>query len=204
MNRIVEPRTYSRRDSVVFRKTKEPFGGLSNLASGFPLQVNGIPIPTAEALYQACRFPHMPEIQQLIIEQSSPMTAKMKSKHHRKETRSDWDRVRVDILRWCLRVKLAQNWQKFRALLLDTGDRPVVEESRKDDFWGAKPVGDETLVGRNVLGQLLMELREELQSQNREGLRRVEPPSIPQFLLHGKPIGIVADRVQKQDELPLR
>jgi len=191
MSRGAELRTYSRKDSVVFRKTNERFGGLSNMASGFPLEVNGIRILTSEALYQACRFPHRPEVQRLVIHQGSPMTAKMKSKLHRKGTRSDWDKVRVNIMRWCLRVKLAQNWQKFSELLLATGDRPIVEESRKDDFWGAKAADEETLVGMNVLGRLLMELREKLLGPKAELLKRVDPLSVPQVLLYGKPIGTV-------------
>ena len=40
---------------VVVYKTKEVFGGLSNMASGYPLQINGVCILTTEALYQACR-----------------------------------------------------------------------------------------------------------------------------------------------------
>jgi len=184
-------RSYRVADCVVFRKTNERFGGLSNMASGFPLEVEGIRILTSEALYQACRFPHKPEVQRLVIQQASPMTAKMKSKPHRKNTRSDWEKVRVKIMRWCLRVKLAQNWQKFSELLLATGDRPIVEESRKDDFWGAKAADEERLVGLNVLGRLLMELREEVRTPNGEHLKRIEPPSIPQFILYGRPIGFV-------------
>jgi putative DNA methylase len=191
MSRFAELRMYSRQDSVVFRKTNERFGGLSNMASGFPVAVNGIRILTCEALYQACRFPHKPEVQRLVIQQTSPMTAKMKSKLYRKDTRSDWDKVRVNIMRWCLRVKLAQNWQRFSELLLATGDRPIVEESRKDDFWGAKTTGDGTLMGMNVLGRLQMELRDELRSPKAELLMRVEPPPVPQILLYGEPIGIV-------------
>ncbi len=61
-------RTYNRNESVVFSKTHEPFGGLSNMAGGFPLKVNGLRILTSEALYQACRFPHKPDVQRLIIE----------------------------------------------------------------------------------------------------------------------------------------
>ena len=62
-----QTRIYERSKSVVFFKTKEAFGGLSNMASGFPLRVNGVRIHTSEALYQACRFPHMPEVQRKII-----------------------------------------------------------------------------------------------------------------------------------------
>lgn len=186
-------RTYDRPSSIVFLKTDEPFGGLSNMAGGFPLQVGGTRILTAEALYQACRFPHLPEVQRLIIEQKSPMTAKMKSKPHRKNSRPDWDWVRVNVMRWCLRVKLAQNWAKFSELLVKTGERPIVEESRRDDFWGAKPVDVQTLVGMNALGRLLMELREVVKSQGRAAFRVVEPPDIPELLLFGRPIGPIRE-----------
>jgi type I restriction enzyme S subunit len=184
-------RTYRVGECVVFRRTTDRFGGLSNMASGFPLEVNGVRILTSEALYQACRFPHKPEVQRLVIQQASPMTAKMKTKPYRKDTRSDWLKVRVSVMRWCLQVKLAQNWRSFSDLLLETGDRPIVEESTRDDFWGAKPAARETLVGMNVLGRLLMELREELRSSNEEPLRRIEPPDLPDFLLYGKRIPIV-------------
>ena len=75
-----ELREYKRSEVVHFRKTDEEFGGLSNMAPGYPLRINGTLIFTSEALYQACRFPHRPEVQRLIISQTSPMTAKMKSK----------------------------------------------------------------------------------------------------------------------------
>jgi len=191
MMRPDQTRTYDRDDSVVFLKTDEPFGGLSNMAGGFPLCVNGIRILTSEALYQACRFPHRPEVQTLIIEQRSPMTAKMKSKPYRHDSRPDWDRVRVKIMRWCLRVKLAQNWRTFSALLLETGTRSIVEESRKDDFWGAKAIDEQILVGVNVLGRLLMELREAIKTEEQDSLLRVKPLSISDFLLDGRPVGIV-------------
>lgn len=191
-NRTVsQTRTYARTESVVFLKTKESFGGLSNMAGGFPLRVNGIRMLTSEALYQACRFPHLPDVQRLIIEENSPMTAKMKSKPHRQNSRPDWDQVRVKIMRWCLRVKLAQNWNAFSKLLLETGDRAIVEESRKDDFWGAKPIDERTLVGMNVLGQLLMELREAIKADSRDSFLHVEPIAIPDFLLGGRPIEMV-------------
>ena len=184
----VEKRRYDRTTSVVFLKTTERFGGLSNMASGYPLHIQGVPIRTSEALYQACRFPHLPHIQQLIIRQASPMTAKMKSKPYRRDSRPDWDEIRVKVMRWCLRVKLAQNLPTFGSLLLRSGCSPIVEESRRDDFWGTKRVDEYILVGKNVLGRLLMELRETVQSVGREHLLRVEPPSIPYFLLCGRPI----------------
>ena len=194
MSKTIEARTYLRSECVVFRKTKELFGDLSNMAAGYSLKINGTRILTSEALYQACRFPHRPEIQRLIVQQASPMTAKMKTKPYRNDSRPDWDAVRIKIMRWCLRVKLAQNWSEFGRILRATQDRAIVEDSRKDDFWGAKAVDDKTLVGANVLGRLLMELREDLKGPNSESLRKVLPLNIPDFCLFGEPIGVVEDK----------
>jgi len=188
---MAESRTYRRQECVVFRKTDERFGGLSNMARGFPISVAGVRFLNSEALYQACRFPQKPEVQQLIIAEASPMTAKMKSKKYRRYSRQDWDSVRVNIMRWCLRLKLAQNWQGFSDLLLATGQKAIVEESRKDAYWGAKPAEQDTLVGANVLGRLLMELREELRSPNSNLLKKVTPPDIPDLLLLDKRVETV-------------
>lgn len=197
-------RIYDRSDVVIVYKTKEEFGGLSNMASGYPLQINGIRILTSEALYQACRFPHMPEIQQEIIEQRSPMTAKMKSKPHRKNSRPDWDDVQHKVMRWCLRVKLAQNHDAFGRLLLATGDRPIVEQSRRDDYWGAKLLDEagEKLIGQNVLGRLLMELRESLKDAPDNALKTVLPLGISNFLLLGMPIETVREVGFVQEKKP--
>lgn len=183
-------RSYDRANVVVVHKTKERFGGLSNMASGYPLKVNDVWISTSEALYQSCRFPHIPDIQKHIILQHSPMTAKMVGKPYRSQSRADWDDVRHRIMRWCLRVKLAQNFDTFGQLLLETQNFPIVEQSTKDDFWGAKSTGalDETLVGQNILGRLLMELRDLLKSQPINELKFVPPLTIPHFNLLGKPI----------------
>ena len=181
-------REYDYFKSAVFLKTNEEFGAFSNMAGGFSLHVNGVKIRTSEALYQACRFPHLPEIQQEIIAERSPMRAKMKSKLHQQNSRSDWDSVRVKIMRWCLRVKLVQNWNRFRDALLETGDFPIVEFSRRDDFWGAKLMGDRTLVGTNALERLLMELREQIKKEPSNSFQSVEPLPIPDFLLDNRQI----------------
>jgi len=201
-NRI---RTYDPASSVVFCKTDEDFGGLSNMAPGFPLCVNRIDIRTSEALYQACRFPYHPDVQRLIIEQRSPMTAKMRSKPHRRDTREDWNTVRVKIMRWCLRVKLSQHLDTFGVLLLRTGNRDIVERKRTADFWGTKSTDDGLLVGENVLGRLLMELREELKTTDSNRWKTVQPPDISDFLLLQKPVTMVfsGDRIDRQaDMLP--
>jgi ribA/ribD-fused uncharacterized protein len=189
--KLPETRTYNRRECITFRKTAEKFGGLSNMAGGYLLNINGVKILTSEALYQACRFPHWNEVQHLIIAERSPMTAKMKSKPYRDNSRSDWDIVRTKIMRWCLQVKLIQNWDKFSKLLLETDDLPIVEDSRKDDFWGAKPIDEEILTGANVLGRLLMQVREQIKNEELTCETIVQPLPIPDFFLYGQEISPV-------------
>jgi len=193
-----EKRTYFVKDVARFRKTSEEFGGLSNMAPGFPLIILEHRVLTSEALYQACRFPHLPDVQAMIITEKSPMTAKMRSKPYRKDSRPDWDEVRVAVMKWCLRVKLIQNWQKFSDLLLSTGDLPIVEESRRDSYWGAILQDDHTLDGQNVLGRLLMDLRGKLREEP-DALRSVRPPAIDNFCLMGKPVSVVGPFVQDLD-----
>lgn len=172
------------------------------MASGYPLIINGFKILSTEALYQACRFPHLPELQREIISQKSPIFAKRISKMQTDKSRADWYQIRVPIMRWCLRVKLAQNYHLFSQLLLYTGDRTIVELSKKDDFWGAIPSSTDQnqLIGENVLGRLLMELREQLKNEHYQPLQDLAPLKIEHFLLFGEPISVVKvnDSEEKQ------
>ncbi len=153
-------RDWYRAESALFRVTTEKWGGLSNMAAGFPVTLGGTTFRTSEALYQALRFPGLPDVQQMIAEQASPMTAKMKSKPFRRnDSHPDWERIRVSVMSWCLRLKLAQNWSTFGQLLASTAPLYIVEESTRDRFWGAVPYGDR-LKGSNTLGVLLAFLRD--------------------------------------------
>lgn len=71
--------------------------------------------------------------------------------------RDDWLNVRVDIMREILRAKVEQH-EYVRRKLLATGDRELVENSWRDDFWGWGPNRD----GQNMLGKLWMEIRSEI------------------------------------------
>lgn len=192
-----EHKIYNVTESCIFRKTKELYGGLSNMASGFPLKVNGVHILTSEAIYQACRFPHLIDVQEKIIKERSPMSAKMVGKPFRSNSRVDWDDTRIKIMRWCLRVKLAQNFIEFGKLLESTFDKTIVEDSSKDDFWGAiRDKQDENILrGTNALGRLLMELRQ-FYNEKRYSYEMfvVEPLNIPDFKLYGQNIDTIDER----------
>ena len=173
--------------SVIFHKTKEEWGELSNMCAGFPIVINGNTWLTSEALYQALRFPEHPEIQELIREQKSPMAAKMKSKPNRaSSSRNDWDLVRIDIMNWCLRAKLVANFESFGEILRKTGKLDIVERSTKDQFWGARETYEGVLQGRNVLGRLLVSLRTACRLEDVEDEAFLRPPVDNMFLLGQK------------------
>lgn len=161
--------------AVAFRKTAESYGFLSNMAAGFPLLVAGREWKTSEALYQAARFPNVPDLQEQIRMQASPMAAKMVTKPYRSASgRPDWDAVRVEVMRWVIRVKVLQGGD-FGARLAETGERPIIEDSHKDRFWGAVFSHESGFfVGENWLGRLLMDVRGEVGSI--AGARRVRAP----------------------------
>jgi ribA/ribD-fused uncharacterized protein len=187
---IPTERCYPKTGCAVFRETRAEHGGLSNMASGFPLAVNGVISRTPEALYQACRFPQEPQVQATVLAERSPMAAKMESREHADTTRGDWDEIRVEVMRWVLRVKLVQHFDSFSEALRSTGDIPIVEESRNDRFWGAVADGGE-LKGVNMLGELLTELRDEVVRGDPFWLESLRPPQIQDFNLLGATIGTV-------------
>ena len=182
-------RKYKANNVITFAKTSGPYGALSNMAPGFSLFINETNVQSSEILYQACRYPLFPDIQENIIREQNPMLAKAISREHIQYSRQDWDNVKFKIMKWCLEVKLIQNYYKFSEVLLSTGSNTIVEYSKNDSIWGAIPQEDNsTLVGKNALGRLLMELREKINSNtlNRDSI--IFPPNIPGFLLFGNPI----------------
>ncbi|GAB1446990.1 NADAR family protein [Flammeovirgaceae bacterium] len=182
-------RVYTISECCIFRDNAGEFGGLSNMSSAFPLQINHVRIKTLEALYQACKFPEDIELQKRIIAEPSPFTAKMITKG--KATRKDWMDIRVEVMRWCLQIKLAQNYNSFGLLLSMTERKNIVEYSRRDDFWGAKQINDKQLQGINALGRLVMELRQFYLSCPKSELVIVKKPAIRNFSLFGEEINDV-------------
>ena len=71
-----------------------------------------------------------------------------------------------------------------RWALAETGDRPIVEVSTRDPWWGARPVADR-YEGHNVLGRLWMELRHHI---------REDDPAAPSGAWTGRiRVGCLAD-----------
>lgn len=75
--------------------------------------------------------------------------------------REDWLDVKDDVIRKALKAKFSDAHPELKAKLLATGDAVLIEASPTDYYWGEGAAK----IGRNKLGVLLMERREELKKE---------------------------------------
>jgi ribA/ribD-fused uncharacterized protein len=165
-------------DCVVFSKTKESFGGFSNMSPEFPITVGSLEFPTSEHFYQSMKYVDHPTVQREIFGEKNPMLMKNKQKKYKSLIRSDWEEVKGIIMESTIHLKLVCNWIKFGNLLLETGNKTIVELSKRDPYWGMILVkgSDTTLEGENQLGEILMNLRSKLwNNETRLELRSWNP-----------------------------
>ena len=155
-------RVYTKEQACPFRFTNAAWGAFSNFQPlGVPIAAGPWSFGTSEAAYQACKFPARPDVQQRIAEASTAREAAAIGRTPGLGIDPGWNAQRVDVMRWVLRMKREANAAEIDAVLAATGDRPIVEVSTRDPWWGARPVADR-FEGHNVLGRLWMELRQQL------------------------------------------
>lgn len=135
---------------------EQDFYVLSNF-SAFNLEWKGVVFQTSEAAYHSEKFDYESKVFYEIRHAPSAHEAFKIAERNKAFRRPDWDEVKVGIMRDILRAKAAQH-EYVRRKLLATGDRTLVENSWRDDFWGWGPNRD----GQNMLGKLWMEVRQEL------------------------------------------
>ena len=85
------------------------------------------------------------------------MVAARMGRDRSKPLRKNWESVKEQVMRKALRAKFEQH-AELRALLLTTAPAKLVEHTENDAYWGDGGHGK----GKNRLGYLLMELREQL------------------------------------------
>lgn len=150
---------------------------LSNF-SAFTLVWKGIRFDTSEAAYHWEKFegvsPAANEIANSIVASFSAHEALKIATENRHLRRTDWDEVKVEIMRQILREKARQH-EYVRRKLDATDNRELVENSWRDDFWGWGPNRD----GQNILGKLWMEIRTELRSPESFWANRIIAGSAP-------------------------
>lgn len=154
------------------RKTKEEWGILGNFYQA-PIVVEGVTIDCTERLFHLMKFRATADAKEGIKSEytvKAGMNIKMHMKpiyrQHPEWIRNDWGEMVVDAMKFCLQTKYEQ-CEAFRKELERSKGLFIVEDEtarnarkHKDaDSWGVNLVGNE-YVGPNLLGRLLMELRD--------------------------------------------
>jgi len=141
---------------IKFYGPTDEYGFFSNF-SAHPISLKGKVWPTSEHYYQAQKFAGT-EIEEKIRWLPAPGKAFREARKHK--LREDWEEVKVDVMRDALLAKFTQHGD-LRRILLGTKDALLIEHTPRDSFWGDGGDGS----GKNMLGTLLMELREKLRGQ---------------------------------------
>lgn len=118
----------------------------------------GIRYPTSEHAYQAAKT-NDPSMRLRIAALPTPLAAKRTGRYVL--LRPDWEEVKVEVMRAVLQAKFSD--PELADALLATDDAELIE----GNWWGDKFWGVCRGVGKNKLGQLLMQLRAELRASNR-------------------------------------
>jgi len=149
---------------IQFYGPADEYGCFSNFAE-YPIRVDGETWPTSEHYFQAQKFADAAE-REAVRRAPTPARAKRMGNDRGRRLRADWESIKVAVMREAVGAKFRQH-PELREKLLGTTDAKLVEHTDRDAYWGDGGDGS----GKNMLGRVLMEIREELRQTPRTPLR---------------------------------
>jgi ribA/ribD-fused uncharacterized protein len=140
-----------------YRASETPFGCFSNLYRR-PIEFEGCTYPTAEHAYQAGKA-RKKEVRDWLMAAPSPSLLAMAAHGlYYWDITPGWSTSKFARMKSVLQAKFSQH-QDLGEILIKTGDARLVESATVDNavnrLWG-----EVNGVGRNMLGTLLMEVRD--------------------------------------------
>ena len=105
------------------------WGEFSNFAK-FPFTVDGVKYATSEHYFQCMKYPPG-EHRDAVLEAVKPGEAAAVGRDRSRPLRSDWEKVKDDVMYEALQHKFAA-YPDLVKLLLSTGDREIIEDSPID------------------------------------------------------------------------
>jgi len=168
-------------DTIKFyRANEKPYGVFSNLFRS-QIEFEGKIYPTAEHAYQAGKA-LKPEVRDWILSAPSPSLAAMAAHGlYSWDIVPNWSEIKFDRMRRVLRAKFSQHLE-LAHILVSTGSTRLVEAGTVNNavnrLWG-----EVDGVGKNMLGIMLMEIRDELSSaRNRSTVREKRKSTEPKTM----------------------
>ena len=147
----------NQRAVILFYSTTGEHGCFSNF-SRHSIFLAGKRWRTSEHYFQAQKFAGEPDEEE-VRQAKTPMIAARMGRDRKRPLRRDWESVKERVMMDALRAKFTQH-EELKAVLLGTGDAVLVEHTANDSYWGDGGDGS----GKNRLGRLLMQLRDELRA----------------------------------------
>ncbi|BAY15622.1 hypothetical protein NIES2109_30460 [Nostoc sp. HK-01] len=143
--------------TIYFYSTREQYGCFSNFSDhGFVL--DDLYWYTSEHYFQAQKFVGTFHLEQIRLVKTPKEAAKM-GRERSRPLRQDWEQVKDDIMKKAVLCKFETHLD-IQEILLNTGNTEIVENSPIDYYWGCGADGS----GKNMLGIILMEVRDILRS----------------------------------------
>ena len=160
--------SYPQDKVAVIRKAEEEWGILGNMPK-CAITVDGVEFPSSEHIFQIMKFSDTAARKELLADKSGFAMKKFTMKRLLKagaKCREDWEEHLLDIMKFAL-VKKYEQSEFFRTELQRTAelglfiaeDETSRQKGKPADCWGVV-LQDGAYVGSNVLGRLLMELRD--------------------------------------------
>lgn len=160
--------TTTLQDISFYRANEKPYGVFSNLYR-CEVEFEGRKYPTSEHAYQAGKA-SKDAVREWILAAPTPSLAAMAAHGlYVWDVVPNWAQIKFDRMRAVLRAKFEQH-PHLMELLLSTGDARLVEAGTTDNavnrLWG-----EVSGKGQNMLGIMLMELRDELRRDKKPRAR---------------------------------
>ncbi|HRP94949.1 MAG TPA: NADAR family protein [Rhodocyclaceae bacterium] len=162
INDSYEPENLKMDEIRFYRANEKPYGAFSNLYRR-PVEFEGELFTTAEHAYQAGKA-RKPEVRRWLMAAPTPALLAMAAHGlYVWDIAPNWSKIKFERMKGVLRAKFTQH-EDLRELLLSTGSARLVESATVNNavnrLWG-----EVNGVGQNKLGQLLMEVRDELRAE---------------------------------------
>ena len=141
--------------TIYFYNTQDEYGCFSNF-SRHAFELDGVRWHTSEHYFQAQKFVGTPHVEDIRNARTAKEAAAI-GRDDKRPLRADWEQVKDDVMRRAVLRKF-ESHADIRAILLATGDEELVENAPGDTYWGCGKDG----TGLNRLGQILVEVRDEL------------------------------------------
>lgn len=177
---------------IRFTKSKLPYGWMGNM-SRFPITYLGKTYGSTEHLFQAMRFGLDSEIAEMIRQEPNSFKSKLIAKANRdKVIIEPCGEADLANMKLCLLLKLEQHPQ-LKTELMGTVGQHIYEDvtargrGGSNLFWGALKNEDGTWEGKNVMGELWMDIRDRDPHFDRSNLPKTEIEIERRFLMKSVP-----------------